>query len=152
VTPETRRLEEAGLMDLSPSTKVSHYRILDKLDEGGMGEVYLAEDILLDRKVALKFLSERFQEDPTARKRFLQEAKSAAAIDHPYICNIFDVGEEGGRSFVVMEYVTGQTLEQRLKQGPLPISQAMAVSTEIAEALEELKTTIELEPLSHTYR
>jgi serine/threonine protein kinase len=124
-------------MDLSSSPEVSHYRILEKLGEGGMGEVYLAEDTLLDRKVALKFLSERFQEDPTARKRFLREAKSAAAIDHPYICNIFDVGDEGGRSYIVMEYVTGQTLEERLREGPLPVSQALAVSSEIAEALEE---------------
>jgi TolB-like protein/predicted Ser/Thr protein kinase len=124
-------------MSFSPPTEVSHYRILEKLGEGGMGEVYLAEDTLLDRKVALKFLSERFQEDPTARKRFLQEAKSAAAIDHPYVCNIFDVGEERGRSFIVMEYVTGQTLAERLKEAPLPLAQAVAVSSEIAEALEE---------------
>jgi TolB-like protein/predicted Ser/Thr protein kinase len=124
-------------MGLSSSTEVSHYRILEKLGEGGMGEVYLAEDTLLDRKVALKFLSEHLQGDHAARKRFLQEAKSAAAIDHPYICNIYDVGEEGGRSFIAMEYVTGQTLEWRLREGPLPISQALAVSCEIAEALEE---------------
>jgi TolB-like protein/Tfp pilus assembly protein PilF/predicted Ser/Thr protein kinase len=124
-------------MDLTPPATLSHYRILEKLGEGGMGEVYLAEDTLLDRKVALKLLSERLQKDPTARKRFLQEAKSAAAIDHPYICNIFDVGEEGGRNFIAMEYVTGHTLEERLAEGPLPVSQALVVSSEIAEALEE---------------
>jgi serine/threonine-protein kinase len=124
-------------MGSSPPTQISHYRILEKLGEGGMGEVYLAQDTQLDRKIALKLLSESLQEDLTARKRFLQEAKSAAAIDHPYICNIFDVGEEGGRSFIAMEYVTGQTLEETLKEGTLPVSRALAVGSEIAEALEE---------------
>jgi len=77
-------------------TTTSHYKVLQKIGEGGMGEVYLAQDTSLDRKVALKFLDEELEQDTTARKRFLREAKSAAALDHPYICHIHEVGEVEG--------------------------------------------------------
>ena len=117
---------------------VSHYRILEKLGEGGMGEVYLAEDTSLDRKVALKFLPPLLQDDEIAHRRFLREAKSAAALDHPFICNIHEVSEtEDGQDFIVMEYVEGLTLQDKLADGPLPLKEALRVATEVAEALEE---------------
>jgi TolB-like protein/tRNA A-37 threonylcarbamoyl transferase component Bud32 len=120
-----------------PTGDISHYRILEKLGEGGMGEVYLAEDTVLDRKVALKFLARGLQEDPLARQRFLREAKSAAATEHPYVCQIFEVGEADGRSFISMEYVGGETLKETLDQGPLSVERVLVLASEIAEALEE---------------
>ncbi|MDA2937557.1 protein kinase, partial [Acidobacteria bacterium AH-259-A15] len=114
---------------------ISHYKVLEKLGEGGMGEVFLAQDTTLDRKVALKFLPEELEQDPKARKRFLREAKSAAALDHPFICHIHEIGEADGKDFIAMEYIPGQTLKDRLVQGPLPSREALAKAGEIAEAL-----------------
>ena len=112
------------------------YRTLSLLGTGGMGEVYLAEDRRLDRKVALKFLPEELRQDDTARKRFLREAKSAAALDHPYVCKIYEVGEADGKDFLAMEYLAGETLGARLARGPLPLKEALPKAIEIAEALE----------------
>jgi len=116
---------------------LSHYKVLEKIGQGGMGEVFLAQDTTLDRKVALKFLPEEMQQDSTSKKRFLREAKSAAALDHPYICHIHEVGEVEGKSFISMEYVQGETLKDKLAQGPLPLKDALEKATEVAEALEE---------------
>jgi len=103
-----------------------------------MGEVYLADDTSLKRKVALKFLPDYLQEDDIAHKRFLREAQSAAAIDHPYICNIHEVSQTyDGQDFIVMEYVEGQTLRQKLSQGMLPLDEALRIGIEASEALEE---------------
>ncbi len=118
-------------------TTISHYKVLEKIGEGGMGEVYLAQDTTLDRKVALKFLPEEMQQDSTAKKRFLREAKSAAALDHPFICHIHEVGEVEGKSFISMEYIQGTTLKEKLVEGPLPVKEALEKATEVAEALEE---------------
>jgi len=114
----------------------SHYRILEELGRGGMGEVYLAEDSSLQRKVAIKFLPEEMEQNTVARKRFLREARTAAAIDHPNVCSIHEIGEFDGRSFIVMEYIDGQTLRDKLARGPLPIKECLAISSAIAEALE----------------
>ena len=116
---------------------ISHYKILKKIGQGGMGEVYQAEDLSLDRKVALKFLPIDLQQDETARKRFLREAKSAAALDHPYICHIHEAGESDGQGFIAMEYVDGETLKDRLGKGPVPLAEALRTASEMAEALEE---------------
>ncbi len=116
--------------------RLGSYKILSLLGAGGMGEVYLAQDSKLDRRVALKFLPEYLQHDSTARKRFLREAQSAAALDHPFICHIHEVGEEEGKSFIAMEYVQGTTLTEKLAEGPLPLKDALQEATEIAEALE----------------
>ena len=99
---------------------IRHYRVLKVLGKGGMGTVFLAKDTILNRKVALKFPSEELQQDPIAKKRFLQEAQCAAALDHPYICKIYEVGEAEEGSFISMEYVPGQTLKERLERGRIP--------------------------------
>ena len=117
-------------------TTISHYKILEKIGQGGMGEVFLAQDTSLDRKVALKFLPHSMQEDPVAHKRFLREAKSAAALDHPFICKIYETGKEDGKSFISMEYVQGETLKEQLTKGPLALKDTLEKATEIAEALE----------------
>ncbi|HSR69824.1 MAG TPA: protein kinase, partial [Acidobacteriota bacterium] len=117
--------------------EVSHFRILEEIGQGGMGKVYLAQDSRLDRRVALKFLGDRFQEDPVALKRFLREAKSAAGLDDPFICSIFQVGEgRSGPAFIAMEFVPGETLEARLKRGLPELRQALQWAVEISEALQ----------------
>ncbi len=101
-----------------------------------MGVVYLAEDTRLDRQVTLKFLPDELQQDATARKRFLREAKSAAAIDHSYICAICEIGEAEGRDFIAMEFVQGQDLKEHLAEGSQPFGKAIQTAIEIAEALQ----------------
>jgi serine/threonine protein kinase len=116
---------------------IAHFRILEKIGQGGMGEIFLAEDTSHRRKVALKFLSPELQQDPIARKRFIREARATAALDHPYICHINEVAECEGKDFIVMEYVEGQTLKERLDQGLLSQKEALSIVIEVAEALEE---------------
>jgi serine/threonine protein kinase/tetratricopeptide (TPR) repeat protein len=116
---------------------VSHYRILGLIGRGGMGEVFLAEDTSLHRKVALKFLSPEIQQDPSGHGRILREARSAAGLEHANICTIHEVGSEKGKDYIVMEYVDGQTLRDRLAQGPVPIAAALRIIADIADALEE---------------
>lgn len=115
---------------------LGRYRVLEKIGRGGMGEVFLAEDTSLRRRVALKFLPPEMQQDAEARKRFLREARSAAALDHPYICHINEVAESDGRDFIVMEYVEGQALRAKIGQGPLSLGETLQVGIEVAEALE----------------
>jgi tetratricopeptide (TPR) repeat protein/predicted Ser/Thr protein kinase len=120
-----------------PGDKVKHYEILEQLGKGGMGEVYLAQDTALDRKVAIKFLPEKMQKDSAARVRLLREAKSAAALDHPFICKIYETGEIDNKAYIVMEYVEGKDLRDKLDEGVPPIRDSLQMALEIAEALEE---------------
>lgn len=114
---------------------IKHYKILEKLGEGGMGVVYKAEDTKLDRTVALKFLPARLTENKTEKARFLQEAKAASAINHPNVCVIHDIKEREDQQFIVMEYVEGVTLRQKLQQTPLAIKDSIECAIQIAEAL-----------------
>src|SRR5438552_18140934 len=104
---------------LGAGTKLGRYEIRSKLGEGGMGEVYLAEDTQLGRRVAIKLLPPETISDEHARKRLLREARAAATLDHPNICSIHEVGEEEGRSFIVMQYVEGETLDFRMTRKPI---------------------------------
>ncbi len=117
--------------------QVGSYEIVSLLGAGGMGEVYLARDATLDRKVALKFLPDFLQQDDTARRRFVQEAKLAAALDHPFLCKVYEIGEEDETVFISLEYVEGQTLREKLAEGPLTLREAWQIAAEIAEALAE---------------
>ena len=120
---------------------VGHYEILEKIGAGGMGEVYLADDTTLGRKVALKFLPQNLQQDTESKKRFIREARSAAALDHPFICNIHQIGQVEDSTFIAMEYVEGQTLKDRLTDGPLD----MAMGDDGKSVIELLATASEKE-------
>ena len=129
-------LDETTSGDLTGLT-FAQYRVIRKIGRGGMGEVYLAEDTKLERKVALKFLPQQMQHDAAAQIRFTREARSAAALDHPFICKIYETGEAGELTYIAQEFIDGETLEGRLKRGTLSPSEMMAVIEEIADAMAE---------------
>ncbi|MEE9190019.1 MAG: protein kinase [Candidatus Neomarinimicrobiota bacterium] len=117
---------------------ISHYKILEKLGEGGMGDVYKAEDTNLDRIVALKFLPKEVTRDKEMKTRFIHEAKAASALDHPNVCTVFEIDEtEEGQLFISMGYYDGDTIEERIKQGPLEINEALNITIQVAQGLDK---------------
>jgi tetratricopeptide (TPR) repeat protein/tRNA A-37 threonylcarbamoyl transferase component Bud32 len=121
----------------APGDKIQHYEVIKLIGKGGMGEVYLAHDLVLDRNVAIKFLSEETQEDDLARLRLLREAKAAASLDHPFICKVYEVGEIDDQFYIVMEYVEGKDMRTKLDEGMISFKDSLQMALEIAEALEE---------------
>ena len=124
-------------MPLTTGTRLGPYEILSPIGAGGMGEVYKARDTRLDRTVAIKVLPEHVAADPDLKLRFEREAKTISSLNHPHIRTLHDIGEQDGIDFLVMEYLEGDTLAQRLEQGALPLDQALKVAVEIADALDK---------------
>ena len=116
---------------------LSHYKIIEKLGQGGMGEVYLAEDSRLDRKVALKILPQHLSDRAELRERFEREARAVSSLNHPHICTLYDIGEQDGIHYLVMEHLVGETLEARLAKGPLPLEKTLEYGIQIADALDK---------------
>ncbi|HEY7515045.1 MAG TPA: serine/threonine-protein kinase, partial [Vicinamibacteria bacterium] len=116
--------------------RVGHYRVLSPLGGGGMGVVYEAEDLRLGRRVALKFLSPDLARTPAALARLLREARAVSSLSHPHICGLFDVGEDGGQPFLVMERLEGKTLKAALASGPLPLDRILDLGAQMADALD----------------
>ncbi|HTD51767.1 MAG TPA: protein kinase, partial [Thermoanaerobaculia bacterium] len=124
-------------MPLPAGTRLGPYEILSPLGAGGMGEVYRARDTRLERTVAVKVLPQRLSASPESRQRFEREAKTISQFAHPHICALYDVGREGETEYLVMEYLEGETLADRLAKGPLPVEQTLRQGTEIADALDK---------------
>jgi serine/threonine protein kinase len=124
-------------MSLITGTRLGPYEIVAPLGAGGMGEVYKARDTRLERSVAIKVLAPEISGDPDLRARFEREARAVAALDHPHICGIYDVGSVDGTHYLVMPHLDGQTLAARIQKGALPLDQALQIATEIADALDK---------------
>ena len=133
--PELNLNKTREIIRLGPGSEISHYRILEELGAGGMGVVYKARDLKLGRDVALKFLSERLTSQGSQRARFIREAQSASALNHPGICVIYDFHEEHGLSFISMEFIDGDTIKRKLRDGPFDVVAAIEYLLQIAEAL-----------------
>jgi eukaryotic-like serine/threonine-protein kinase len=123
-------------IELSPNSQLSHYRIISKLGAGGMGEVYLAQDTKLDRRVAIKFLNEEFSKDDDKLRRFVQEAKAASALNHPNILTVHEIGEVAGKNYIATELIDGKTLREHLSyKEPLQLNTILKIGVQVAEAL-----------------
>src|SRR3984893_504449 len=124
-------------MSLSPGTRFGPYEIGTQLGAGGMGEVYRARDTRLNRTVAIKVLSAHLADRPELRERFEREARTIASLNHPHICTLHDIGQQDGIDYLVMEYLEGETLAQRLLKGSLPLEQVLQYAIDIADALDK---------------
>ena len=127
---------ERGILERKVGQLVSRYRLSEKLGEGGMGAVYLAEDMRLGRPVALKFIGEALLKEKNSRNRLVREAKAAAAIDHPNVASVYEIDEVEGQPFIAMAYVKGQSLEDRIAEGPLEIRDALNITCQLADGLQ----------------
>src|SRR6476659_3954112 len=124
------------MKELDADSVLSHYRIVSKIGAGGMGEVYLAHDTTLDRKIAIKFLNQEFSNDEEKLSRFIQEAKAASALNHPNILTVYEIGEVDDRNYIATELIDGHTLRQHLAQKePLPLNTILKIGVQVAEAL-----------------
>jgi TolB-like protein/Flp pilus assembly protein TadD len=126
------------MVDAPPFSTLTHYRLLELLGRGAMGEIWLAEDLQLPRRVAIKLLPRHLSRDPEAVERLLREARAAATIDHPNVVTVYEAGTADGHPYLVMQRVEGETLEERLARGPLPVPEALAMVRAIADALAEV--------------
>ena len=117
--------------------RLGPYEILSAIGAGGMGEVYRARDTRLERIVAVKILPDHLSDRAELRERFDREARTIASLNHPHICVLHDIGQQDGTDFLVMEYLEGETLSERLKKGPLPLEQVLRYAIEIADALDK---------------
>ncbi|MGI9101497.1 MAG: LpqB family beta-propeller domain-containing protein [Terriglobales bacterium] len=124
-------------MGLQAGTKLGPYEVVSAAGAGGMGEVYRARDTRLERTVAIKVLPEQFSADPALKQRFEREARAISSLSHPHICHLYDVGSQNGTDYLVMEYLEGETLSERLAKGPLPGDQLLKVGIEVADALDK---------------
>ena len=124
-------------MALPVGTKLGRYEVQSPLGAGGMGEVYRARDSRLGRDVAIKILPAHLSSDPEATRRFEQEAKAISALNDPNICTLYDVGHQDGVDFIILEYLEGETLQERLRKGPLPLEQACKFGSQIALGLDK---------------
>jgi len=117
--------------------EVSHYKILDELGSGGMGVVYKAHDTKLNRTVALKFILPRISKKKGNYKRFIQEAQAAASLNHPHICTVYEIDDQGDSTFIAMEYVKGKSLREYVQKGPMGLEEALEIASQIADGMEE---------------
>jgi eukaryotic-like serine/threonine-protein kinase len=124
-------------LSLSAGTKLGPYEVVAQIGAGGMGEVYKARDTRLERTVAVKVLPKHLSSSPEVRQRFEREAKTVSQLSHPHICALYDVGREGETEYLVMEYLEGDTLSDRLGRGALPLEQTLKFGVEIADALDK---------------
>ena len=123
-------------IELKANTTISHYRLGNKIAAGGMGEVYLAHDINLDRKVAIKFLHDELSHDADKLKRFVQEAKAASALNHPNILTVYEIGEVDGKNYIATEWIEGKTLRDQISpEGPMPLRKVLKTAIQVGEAL-----------------
>src|SRR5713226_2212088 len=128
-------------MALTSGTKLGPYEIQSPLGAGGMGEVYRAKDTRLDRTVAVKILPAHLSDNPEAKQRFEREARAISSLNHPHICTLHDVGHQDGTDYLVMEFLEGETLADRLRKGPLPLQQVLKYGIEIGAGLEKAHRT-----------